>query len=486
MRTIDLIRALSEPELKAIEKSLTGAKREALKFAFREIKKYAARSQYPTHKELFEKIMDEPYAKDKDYLLRNKMRQINELIYEYLAVNTFKKHIDQNPAAYGYWLAKSYYDRRLNDLFESDIDSFLASAKRSVIKDESIEPSYSGHLYSLKSIWKIHFEVRKPENLRAQAALLGEWQKEEKRRFLYKIREIESREAFLKAVIGQQENPNWHIGAATAPTYVIDLSEQERGDPFVHYLIMKKKLNQHIGWEKVDVLKEMLKIGQKPEYRQMIGPYTQITNKILLARELILLGDFRQADIYLEEVLASPNVSQSPQYMSAIQNHMSNQINLGNYKRGIKIYEQYREEIKQSNHVRTFDLHLAYLYLFLDKEEEALARLPEATKLTAQHQIYHRYAYLIAFIIRGANDLARTDARNIKRRIKRTTDADYKIYIRVLDFFEEYIAALSSAPKEKEKKLNALQSKFKLAPDKWNDEATDIFPLRWLMRRLEG
>lgn len=477
MRTIDLIRALTDPDIKAIEKSLNGLKREGLRLAFREMKKYASRSNYPTHKELFEKIMGEAYTKEKDYLLRNKMRQINELIYEYLAIDTFRKHLTENSAAYDYWLAKAYYDRRLNNLFESDMEGFLNRAKQTVTQNESGEPSYSGYLHSLQSIWKIHYERRNADSVKAQSALLGEWLNEEKRRFLYKIREIEAREAFLKAALGYENT-------TTDTAVVIDLSEQEKGDPLVHYLVMKKKLNETSGWKKVEVLKEMLIACDRKEYSMVTTPNSKIANKVLLARELILLGEFKEANRHLEEVLSNRNITQSPQLMSAIQNHLTNQINLGQYKKGIKIYEKYTREIRQSNHARSFDLHLSLLYLFLGRGEDALASLPDAAKLSKQLQIYHRFAFMMAFILRDDYTLAGTEAKNMKRYIKRNNEGDFSYYLEIIDLFEEYISALGPGPREKESRMNKLKAKFKADLAEWNLKAIDIIPLRWLMVRL--
>jgi hypothetical protein len=459
MRTLDLIRALSDTDIKAIERSLTGGKRENLRQFFKGLKKYAAKSDEPTHKEIYEKLMQARYAKDKDYLLRNKMRQVNELIYEYLTIDAFKKHLGENPTAHDYWLAKAYYDKRLNGLFESDIDDFVSTARATISKNEAIEPSYSGYLYSLKSIWKIHYEMRKPDNIQKQSALLSEWLNEEKKRFLYRIREIEAREAFLKALLGVTANKDSrHMTPPSTPAMVIDLSEQQKGDPFVHYLMMKKKLSENIGWEKVEVLKEMLKAGEKKEYKMVTGPYSKIANTTLLARELILLGEFKSADSHLEKMLAEPGVKQSPQFMSMLQNYIVNQLNLGQYKKGIKIYDHYSNEIKQSNHVWQFKLHMAYFYLFLGKEDDALAHLPPTANLTKQFQIYHRHAYMIAFILRGNYDLAITEAKNLKRFIKRNPEGQFRYYLEIIDLFEEYIVALASDQKTKEKQLQKLNT----------------------------
>lgn len=198
MRTLDLIKALSDSEIKEVEKLLSGGKREILLKVFKELKKYATKADEPSHEELFEKLMKEPYAKDKDYLLRNRMRQLNEILYEYLATDAFKHTCERNPDVFNLWLTKAYYDRKMKPLFENEIDGALESAISHISARSGDFGVDSLLLYALKSLWMINNEPRIPENIEKQIAFSDKWMEELKRRFLYKIREIEARKAFLQ------------------------------------------------------------------------------------------------------------------------------------------------------------------------------------------------------------------------------------------------------------------------------------------------
>jgi hypothetical protein len=137
-----------------------------------------------------------------------------------------------------------------------------------------------------------------------------------------------------------------------------------------------------------------------------------LTYKTIIARELILLGEFKAADAHLSEVVARGDVGHTPQVMSALQNHLVNQINLGTYQKGVKIYQQYKDEMMSSGHARTFDLHLSYLYLFLGKDEQALSQLPAPAGMIPLHQIHIRHAYMIAFILHS--DLGIAQAHRVR------------------------------------------------------------------------
>ena len=452
---------------------------------FKELKKYAASDQIPSHTELFERLIEKPYQKHKDYLLRNKMGQLNEIIYKYLATDAVKASIATDQNAFDYWLAKAYYDRRLNSLFEKDIDGFVSDAKKGINKSGTNEPTYSGHLFSLKSIWMIHHSPRLSENVKAQMGLLGDWMDEEKRRFLYKIREIESREAFLRSVLGESENTtDWQATDQAISISVIDLSEIQKNDGYARFQLLKKKVYQTIGQNKIDILNEIISICRLNEYKNVLGTKTQSIYRITLARELILMGKFQMANEHFEEILAGPELPQMPQNLTVIQNHIANQINLGRYDKGISIYKQYEKQIRESAHDKTIALHLSYLYLFKQDEEKAMAILPDATSMIKLHQIHHRHAYMIAFIIRGEYRLAETESNNLKRFIKRIIQEDHSYYLKILALFDEYIDALTLKKKDKEYAIKKLKAKYKENYDEWNRIAIDDFPLRWLMRRL--
>jgi hypothetical protein len=50
------------------------------------------------------------------------------------------------------------------------------------------------------------------------------------------------------SLLGEIENTDdWHTGPGVTPATVIDLSEQEKGDPLAHFLVLKKRLNETIG-----------------------------------------------------------------------------------------------------------------------------------------------------------------------------------------------------------------------------------------------
>lgn len=482
MRTLELIKALSDAEIKEVEGLLSGSKREGLLRLFKELKKYAIKSDKPSHPELYARVMDEPYRKDKDYMLRNRMRQVNEVLYEYLATQAFKQALVNEPTTFHYWLSKAYYDRGQKNLFESDIDSFINDARSEITRSPTNVPDCGNNMFALKTLWMIHHDARVPENTERQLIIMNEWMAELKRRTLYKVREIEARTAFLDMILTRMkgiEPPTRSEGLAT-----LDLTELP-GDWFARYLVLKKHVYQTSGIDKIAVLEEMLQIGDVPEHRAILGLTDATANLTNLSTELIIAGNYERGNETLERLLLLCKKEQEPVPIAALQSYIANQINLARYEKGLEAYRLYQKEISASRSVRAIGIIACYLWLMMGEEEKAVKNLPEASDLSAQHQIHHRFVYLISFIIRGEYDLARTESGNLKRQIKRTAGIDHAILQSITSLYDKYLKALSPHKTEERKNLAQLCKTIKERYAYWNQIATRELPLRWLMNRLK-
>ncbi len=482
MRTLELIKALSDSEVKEVERLLSGGKREGLLRLFKELKKYASKTEKPSHEELFSRVMDEPYKKDKDYLLRNRMRQVNEVLYEYLAVETFRQTISSDLTTFHYWLSKAYYDRRQKGLFESDIDEFISEATAEITRSPTNLPDAGSNMYALKTLWMINHEPRIPENTENQIAVIDEWMAELKRRTLYKVREIEARKAFLEMLLLHMKNtePSGRSEGLAA----LDLTGPQ-SDWFARYLVLKKHVYQTTGIDKIAVLEEMLQIGDIPEHRAILGLSDATTNMTNLATELITAGNYERGNETLERLLLLCKKEQVQVPIAAIQSYIANQINRGQYEKGLQAYKLYHKEVTGSRSARGIAILASYLWLLLGREEDAIQQLPDSSELSAQHQIHHRFVYLISFIIRQDYDLARTEAGNLRRQIKRTPDIDPTLHLSIMGLYDKYLKALSAPKPEREKGMALLMHTIESEIKYWQQIAIREIPLRWLMVQLK-
>lgn len=481
MRTLELIRALTDTEIKEVELLLSGGKREGLLRLFKELKKYTSRAEKPKHEELFAKVMKELYHKDKDYLLRNRMRQINEVLYEYLAIEAFKKAIHNDDTTFHFWLSKAYYDRKQRSLFEADIDSFIAQSKAEVVRSPTNLPDAGSNMFSLKTLWMINHDPRVPENATQQLAAMDEWMAELTRRTTYKVREMEARRAFIEMMLSHMKGQQPE--ASAAEMQALDLTTT--GDWFARYLVLKKRVYQSQGADKIPLLKEMLQIGDVPEHRAILGLNDATTNLTNLATEMIVAGYYHEGNEALEQLMQLCKKNQEPIPVAALQNYVANQMNLGQYDKGLKVYDQYRREIESSRSAAATAIAACHLWLMLGQEDSAISHLPEQTALTAQHQIHYRYVYLISFVIRGAYELARTECGNLKRQIKRTESIDQELHLSIASLYDQYIKTQLLQKSEQAQKLKQLRLSLESRYSHWDKIAVRELPLRWLLVHLK-
>ncbi len=481
MRTLELIKALSDPEIKEVEKLLSGGKREGLLLLFKELKKYAGKAEKPTHEELFTKVMKERYHKDKDYLLRNRMRQVNEVLYEYLATDAFKKAIATDDTTFHFWLGKAYYDRKQKNLFETDIDGFIAQSKSEIVRSPTNLPDAVNNLFSLKTLWMINNDPRVPENAERQIAAMEEWMEELTRRTTYKVREMEARKAFIEMMLGHMKGQQPAVQPDDQQT--LDLTKAE--DWFARYLILKKRVYQSHGASRIPILEEMLEIGDVPAHRAILGLNDATTNLTNLATEQIVAGYYDRGNDTLERLLLLCKRNQEPVPIAALQNYITNQMNLGQYDKGLKIYDQYRNEIDSGRSAGATAVAACYLWLMQGQGDRAIKNLPEHTSLTAHHHIQCRFVYLISFVMRCEYDLARTECGNLKRQIKRTEGIDQDIQLKIASLYDQYLKVHVQQKSEQQKKLDQLRLSLETQYAQWDKVAARELQLRWLMVHLK-
>ena len=162
--------------------------------------KHRNRKEEPTNEKLFEHTFGSKHSRQKDYLLRNELRLLNEIIYDYLVTDSFKEDLHKNPSAYYQLLLKSFYSRGMNSFFEGEIDKGIALARA------DFRPEDTSVLLSTKSLWMIQNQPRSVETVKQQLEVVQQWKAEEEKRFFYRIQEAEAREAFLQLIFDYAEN----------------------------------------------------------------------------------------------------------------------------------------------------------------------------------------------------------------------------------------------------------------------------------------
>ncbi|MFN8287968.1 MAG: hypothetical protein U0V74_14520 [Chitinophagales bacterium] len=481
MRALEVLRVLSDREISKIDALVKAQKRKSLQHIYAALKKYRKRSGIPTHDELYVAAFEKEYSSDKNYLLRNELRLLNELLYEYLIQDTFSEYIKKHRSTYYYWLARSFFDRKLNAPFEADIDRFVDYGK------DYIKPEDTSKLLDLYSLWLIYTKPKTAENLQEQMRKTDEWKAEQIRHLRYKLREVEARHAYVQSVLTNIEGKvkDRPEDGRTEGQNIINLAEGQGYDPFEEYLILKKHAYQTKGLTRIEVLKKMLAIEEGSSYHGEYSPFNaQITSLTSISLEYILMGRFAEADEFMLDCVRRCNENNSSIPPAILQNYIANQINQAQYKRGIDFYKQNEALVQGSRQYIAICLYKAYCHLFLQQADESLQALPVDVQLTEHQNLMFRMIYLIVFIIRGQHDLALNEVRNILRMIKAHEGHFYERYHFICTLFARYINALIKERNARKEEMAALKTE--MQADKRVEQYVIVeFSLRWLVEELK-
>ena len=476
MRTLDLIKALSEKELKLIEHELVSGKRKTLLPLFKELKKLRQKETKPDRTELYKKIYGSAYSKSKDYLLRNELRLLNEVIYEYLVFDCFKEHVGKNKSLFNRWLAQSYYNRKIS-VFAEDINDFIADAKNRIQTEEATL------LYALRTAWASNFPVETRENTLAQ---LQEWKDEEKRRLLHRLRKIEYSQVFFEE--------NWIIRKSLLPGQPddwtqpgemnVDLSGIDRTDWYTRYLTLQKYYWQSKSDEQLKYLEEIIKLSGNEQARNVIKIESHIVNIEGMAYSLFMNGRHDQAAGFMEEPLKLSEKNHLPVSPSHLVLYIANMLLTSSFSEAISLYKKHKAIIDVSTSRGHGIIVTAYCYLFVNCPDEALQLVAQGVELETGETIHIRYVYTITFLLRKQYDLALNEIRNMKRTLTNSSSPSKESDLNIVSYFNSYIKALQQNKSNRAKLINALHGEVIQNFKSYKPLPHVNLQLNWLLKQL--
>ena len=481
MRTLQLLGALSDREIQLLDKQIKTQKRKSLQLIYALLKKYRNSKGMPTNEELYHHAFGGEYTSANSFKLRHELRLLNEILYDYLVDKTFNNYIKKNKSTFYFWLARSFFDRKLNGVFEADIDRFIEFAKQHAM------PEDGAHLLDLKSLWMIYTQQKTPGNVTGQVEAIEQWKQEHLRHIKYRLREMESRTAYLEstAMAFANSTSSSSEDRRTDRQNLVDLSAGAY-DPYEEYLVLKKHSYQTSGLTRIEVLRKMLIYEEREEYQSqysLLAP--QISSLNSIAIEYILLGRFAEADKYLLDAIERSEKNKLPLLPATIQNYVANQVNLNTFKTGIDFYNRHQQSIIKDRQYVAIALYKTYCHLFLGQTDEALTSLPTKGELTDHQRLMQRMVYLIVFITRQQYELAVNECQNISRTLKTREGAHFENYSFINNLFSKYLGVVVLDRKARKAAIQTLKHELQVDADKIKKLMITEFALRWIVEEIE-
>ena len=406
MKTIELIKTALDLGPKAyLDFVMKEQKRLGLKALFFFLQTQIQLGKEPSKAELFAQISPLPYEKQRDYLLRNELRLLNEVLINFIEERYHYQHWQQNPNQAKLALLRLWLARQQFKWFEQDWKKRY---------EEALNLQDHQTLCDLAELWGDYLQASGQMNLSAwteltqllgQALAWAQWQGEEnlarlKRRWAAAQR---NQLAFEGAWPPEQNlSP-----PAPAPQQNISLWLENLAHTYL--LHGNKKIEQ----SQILVSQAENIVQQRPQYAPLVFA---LRNN--LALEYVFRQDFDQALPLFQQLLNSKELTSQAQALqtSILFNYLTCLAHAQNFQALLQAITQHQDLVLAQGHFFHRFLSMeALAYIFLGQSNQALDCLLRQSHYPAseQDEYYLRILFLMAYFQLEEWELCQREITNI-------------------------------------------------------------------------
>jgi hypothetical protein len=402
MKTYYLIKSLSQEELEEFEKQLSVSKRKNFRQIIQFLKTMHGKEKVPTLADLQRWISIREKLVPSELQLRNRLSRLNELLYYFIAQKEFEFSLKNNRSIMHQWLTQASHRRKISCL-QHDVDEFIKEALRNFMLDEATH-MIRGRLISGST------------NHESRLVEIEQWILQEKRRVLLHLVAAENMHATamhrLKTI--NQENNNT-TKFRQAFDYSLDLTELNQEWFVLTYEKSSAALFSHDLQEKARLLQEIVELlnNHKTDHPLFNGARANVllnVSNVLMQRK-----EYKRSKNYLKQYIQIQTSEHKEITPIALTNYLVNCCFLEEYEQIVAIYETNKEKFLQSE----FFLSSNYIYcvasIFTCRPDKALSSIPDLTTLANYLKVLYRNLYALAFHVRGDNELAKNEIKNLKK-----------------------------------------------------------------------
>lgn len=470
MRTHQLVQSLTESEIAEVELLLNDGKRRNLLALFKHFKKYRQKDAAPAVKDLLQKVFKQKWSKPAELQLRNKLSRLNDILYEYLVLQEFKRQLTDNESLFNLWKINAFHTRKLPMLTE-ELEAGIKTALQNFMLDEALP------MLRLRGLMNQgNFETALKHN--------DEWQQYEQHRFLlhYALAGYTRAHHFNleqnRTQTGQSVWKQYH-----APDYKFNFTENRNEWYFRLYENARRALTTTNAEEELAFLKKAAEAirGVKTKHLTLRGVHGNLLLNIAVG--LLRKSDMEQAHSYLLQYMQQQKNEGIPISAVGWLNYIVTLNCLGKLNETKAVYTANRQVIEQSQFAPEAKLCYCAACLFTDETDKALKVLRTIPIRYDHEKLITRNLYAIAFIMRGEYKLAHTELTNLKRAITGYERNDYlKDLEQVTALLEKYNTALRKSKAQRKVLLEQLHRENKKVMKLFADDPVQWLILKWLRK----
>lgn len=372
----------------------------------------------PAKEEVYAHLFNEPYTKEKDFLLRNEFRLLTDEAEAFLRAIAVEA---QYPALCEAARLKRIFESGNRSLFKKEFDAMAAKWGHDLWFWLGADPVFLDYFIATEQFTAEHFGEVKQKTGEANDRL--------NRLYNRLLSEYEVRSAYadkVHSILSDKEMEPFVSG--TVPT--------RHEDPLVMYRMLKVKSYHHSGEEKIKVLLEahdlISKTGLSEPGREEVW-WLQAS----IGLEYHLRYDFQSAMRYLDELFRSPGIESFYRFTEMALNYMSTLIGCGEYHKAIRQISPFEEHMIGARPVFYKYICLKALnYLFLDNGSAARKELNRVEAHGSEVDfLYWRVVMILSFAVDGRWEDAQNEFRNLvkSKNMRENVRSDWDNLVYVTD-----------------------------------------------------
>ncbi|MEM7102998.1 MAG: hypothetical protein AAF502_07715 [Bacteroidota bacterium] len=408
MKIIDLINCLSKAELGEIRFALKAHSRQSLLKLFDGIVK-RRHNINPEKADLFQLVYNEPYAVEKDYLIRNELRLLTQQLEAFVIKDSISAKLRENPSFGSLHLLRRYEKYGALNLYEKEWRKQFRTQK-----DQKAWDQMADLLYEKARYLRNHKELS-VALLKEIAKLTNDAIRYESRHAQEKIRKAELENAFanrsLQAYIPEHQMPEVNYGLFFKPS---------GEDALLEYLRLRIKSYQASGEKKLAIIHRLIDL-----YPGVCIFRKEYKNDIYLlwatvGLEHFLAADFEKAQEAYEKTTEVAVTLRLPFDPKIFFNMMSNLMKLKRYEEIVTLVRKRWTDIRNNKTlIYRFEYLLAMSHIFLNEPDAAYKLIHQGINKRPESEYYNfRFLYAICFYLMDDVDRFEREVNNINQKIK--------------------------------------------------------------------
>ena len=457
LKTTQLLKLLTAKERKDFLLVIKNNKRRSTQKLLDVLLKYKKKNR----PELFEAVFDKKYEENKDYLLRNELRILNQHLEKFIACKGLNAKEEK------ILFLKAIQKKGLNDLFEKEI-------KKEIEKNKE-DDDFRGlaKLYELLVNKHLSNKSFTNANLQKMMTLNEQLLFFQKKAAFYEQSTSFVTKAFL--------TKNINLSSETLVFEELEIIPEKYDDIYLQYL-----KNKALGYvqpidKRRENLQKALTLIDDVNYYNFDKKAAKVAMLSNLALEYFLAFDYQKALLAYEELIAIGTITgQSRDYV--LFNYLNCLLKAEEYKKAIHLIESDFSGIVTSPVLsgriqcvkamaRIFNGELALAYTEL---------APDSRKNLRNNYFYSRLVLTIIFYLEDNIDFAKREVNNILQTIE--AEEEFLHLIFCAKAFRKFLALKKGFKSESPKRERLLSSVNSFINVK--NTGSDILPLLWLKREL--